>query len=823
MKAKDDTSNTEFSQYYIDEDSKKMNKVYAMLPEQLKLRIVALQKYTCLDSPDSFNADKTVYKLVEAGTENEPFRMSKGLLIECLRSGLVSIDNLRIRKTDQLVLVTKDSNGKTVEIKQKRVKKNRGQLSDTATDAESDKRLYDIHSPTMAKEIRTDYRRVLKELIAFNIPYTIKICGDTPEKLNKAYLKCKALGINPKISKKYKYFNVLAYTKKYGSESSSREFMNVTIAFRTVPFVFPIDSSGMFFEDYLPYNNKFESVWFYNIDTSNVKDFSRMFMNCSAKSINVCSFQTQNGEDFSEMFHHVNVDYDIEINKWDFRSAKTFSQMFAFASMRRLNLDELQAPKIQDVSKMFMMAAINDFTCDKMLIDSATNYECMFNGFKCENLDLRSMQTHNAINMERMFEGLRVKSLNIQNFDTRKVMNFSRMFSSIRVPYLDASRLVVRRHSKKSHMFKLCFCNEVELPDLTEAIKCQADLVDMLGDRGGTGESQCKTILNAGILNDAMKNCLGNGSDYKLTALRVIHPMKFNIFEVMHNLFDGNLEKADGIDIEIRPTTDADEYNNLLKKENTARMMGYKLSVPLLDSTYNSGLLKAFYLGKKIIITALCAKIVMPVSISGMFSVNEHTDSVIASNIKLGDITIDADFSQVCEATYLCKGLNAHSIDLSYANFTSLANFTSGFEQCKIAQVKLDGASMPKLTNVSKMFMGANIRYLNLYSLFSTEYTRNGLRCHAIFDNAFISRLAMPATADKDSELFNDTLFFKPHDSLDEQYGMCIIAADRGQRDALIKILNSIGLCRSDQSMIIDVVTMQNTQFLSQNGIMEYP
>ena len=76
MKAKADTGGNEFSQYYIDEESKSMNKVYATLPEQLKLRIVALQKYTCLDSPDSFTTEKTVYKLVEAGTSNEPFRIS---------------------------------------------------------------------------------------------------------------------------------------------------------------------------------------------------------------------------------------------------------------------------------------------------------------------------------------------------------------------------------------------------------------------------------------------------------------------------------------------------------------------------------------------------------------------------------------------------------------------------------------------------------------------------------------------------------------------------------------------------------------------------
>lgn len=819
MKTKDDASN----QYYIDEESKNMNKVYAMLPEQLKLRIVALQKYTCLDSPDSFNVDKTVYKLVEAGTNNEPFRISKGLLLECLRSGLVTVDNLRIRKASQLVLVTKDETGKSVEVKMKRNKKNRGQLSDTVTDVESDKKLYDIHNPNLAKAIRADYLAVLKELISFNLPYTIKICGDTPEKLNKAYLKCKALGIQPKISKKYKYFNVLAYTKKYGSESSSREYMYVTIAFRTVPFVFPVDSHSMFFEDGLPYNDKFDSIWFYNIDTSNVKNFSRMFRNCSAQHINVCSFQTQSGEDFSEMFAHVNVAEGIEINKWNFQSAKTFSKMFTMSRLTRLNLDELQAPNIQDVSKMFMATHVKDFTCESMLIDNATNYESMFDCFECEKLDLRSMRTLKAINMEAMFNGLRASSLNISNFDTRKVMNFSRMFHCIRVPYLDASDLVVRRHAKKDKMFRTCYCNEVELPDLTEAILCQADLVNMFGDRGGAGWSQCKTILNAKIINNAMKDCLGDGTDYKLTALKIMQPMRFNIFEIMDRLFDGNLEKAQGIDIDIRPTTDVEEYGALMKKSNMARMMGFKLSVPLVDGTYTTGDLKAFYLGKKILITALCSKIVMPVSIGDMFSADTNNVSATASNIKLGDITIEADFSKVWDATGLCKRLQAHSINLSYANFTELTNFASGFEQCKITQVKLDAASMPKLTNVCKMFMNANIRYLNLYSLLSTEYSRNNLRCHSIFDHAFISRLAMPEMADKDSELFNDTLFFKPQSPRDESYGMCIIAADREQRDAIKKILNDIGLCNSEFSaMPIDVVTMQNTQFLSHNGIMNY-
>ena len=821
MKTKDDASN----QYYIDEESKNMNKVYAMLPEQLKLRIVALQKYTCLDSPDSFNVDKTVYKLVEAGTNNEPFRISKGLLLECLRSGLVTVDNLRIRKASQLVLITKDDSGKAVEVKMKRTKKNRDQLSDTVTDVESDKKLYDIHNPNLAKAIRADYLAVLKELISFNLPYTIKICGDTPEKLNKAYLKCKALGIQPKISKKYKYFNVLAYTKKYGSESSSREYMYVTIAFRTVPFVFPVDSSSMFFEDGLPYNDKFDSIWFYNIDTSNVKNFSRMFRNCSAQHINVCSFQTQSGEDFSEMFAHVNVQEGIEINKWNFQSAKTFSKMFTMSRLTRLNLDELQAPNIQDVSKMFMATFIKDFTCEQMFIDNATNYESMFNCFECEKLDLQSMRTLKAVNMEGMFEGLKASSLNISNFDTRKVMNFSRMFRSIHVPYLNASRLEVKRHAKKTQMFRLCFCNEVELPDLTDAVKCQADLTDIIGDRGatGTGWSQCKTVLNAMYTNKVMNDCLGDGPDYKLTSMRIMQPMRFNIFEVMERLFDGNLEKAQGIDIDIRPTLDAEEYSKLLKKDNTARMMGFKLSVPLIDSTYKSGDLKAFYLGKKILITALCSKIVMPVSIGGMFSADDNNVSTTASNIKLGDITIEADFSKVWEAAGLCKRLQAHSINLSYANFTELTNFASGFEQCKITQVKLDAASMPKLTNVCKMFMNANIRYLNLYSLLSTEYSRNNLRCHSIFDHAFISRLAMPEMADKDSELFSDTLFFKPQSPRDESYGMCIIAADREQRDAIKKTLTDIGLCNSEFSaMPIDVVTMQNTQFLSRNGIMNY-
>lgn len=821
MKTKDDASN----QYYIDEESKNMNKVYAMLPEQLKLRIVALQKYTCLDSPDSFNVDKTVYKLVEAGTNNEPFRISKGLLLECLRSGLVTVDNLRIRKASQLVLITKDETGKAVEVKMKRAKKNRDQLSDTVTDVESDKKLYDIHNPNLAKAIRADYLAVLKELITFNLPYTIKICGDTPEKLNKAYLKCKALGIQPKISKKYKYFNVLAYTKKYGSESSSREYMYVTIAFRTVPFVFPVDSHSMFFEDGLPYNDKFDSIWFYNIDTSNVQNFSRMFRNCSAQHINVCSFQTQSGEDFSEMFAHVNVQEGIEINKWNFQSAKTFSKMFTMSRLTSLNLDELQAPNIQDVSKMFMATHVKDFTCESMLIDNATNYESMFDCFECEKLDLQSMRTLKAINMEAMFNGLRASSLNISNFDTRKVMNFSRMFRSIHVPYLDASRLEVKRHAKKTQMFRQCFCNEVELPDLTDAVKCQADLVDIIGDRGaaGAGWSQCKTVLNAMYTNKVMNDCLGDGPDYKLTSMRIMQPMRFNIFEVMDRLFDGHLEKAQGIDIDIRPTLDAEEYSKLLKKDNTARMMGFKLSVPLIDSTYKSGDLKAFYLGKKILITALCAKIVMPVSIAGMFSADDNNNSAIASNIKLGDITIEADFSKVWEAAGLCKRLQAHSIDLSYSNFTELTNFASGFEQCKITQVKLDAASMPKLTNVCKMFMNANIRYLNLYSLLSTEYSRNNLRCHSIFDHAFISRLAMPEMADKDSELFSDTLFFKPQSPRDESYGMCIIAADREQRDTIKKILNDIGLCNSEFSaMPIDVVTMQNTQFLSHNGIMNY-
>lgn len=152
-----------------------------------------------------------------------------------------------------------------------------------------------------------------------------------------------------------------------------------------------INTSGMFS---YPNSLNIKSIDLTDMDTSNVKDMSRMFMGCKAKEINISKLNTSNVEDMFGMFEGCELD--------------------------RLNLSSLDTSKVTNMSFMFEYCNIPE-------------------------IDLRSFNTSNVIDMRSMFQYCKAETIYLRSFDTSKVIDMSTMFSACKTRSLDLSSFTTNR------------------------------------------------------------------------------------------------------------------------------------------------------------------------------------------------------------------------------------------------------------------------------------------------------------------------------------------------------------------------------------------
>ena len=171
------------------------------------------------------------------------------------------------------------------------------------------------------------------------------------------------------------------------------------------------------FRDFRPTTT---AKWFYNckalkqiegleyLNTSEVKDMSRMFWGCSAlTSLDLKSFNTQNVTDMSRMFDNCEALISLDLKHFNTQNVTDMSGMFSSCkALTSLDLKHFNTQNVTNMSSMFSF-------CKALT-----------------SLDLKHFNTQNVTNMSSMFAYCEaLTSVDLQLFNTQNVTNMSWMFS----------------------------------------------------------------------------------------------------------------------------------------------------------------------------------------------------------------------------------------------------------------------------------------------------------------------------------------------------------------------------------------------------------
>ena len=198
------------------------------------------------------------------------------------------------------------------------------------------------------------------------------------------------------------------------------------------------------FRDFRPTTT---AKWFYNckalkqiegleyLNTSEVKDMSRMFAACKAlTSLDLKNFNTQNVTDMSSMFSSCWALTSLDLQHFNTQNVTNMSWMF-FNCMELTSLD-LKNFNTQNATNMSRMlsdcAALTSLDLKNFNTQNVTNMSSMFSGCAAlTSLDLKNFNTQNVTNMSSMFSYcVALTSLDLKNFDTQYVTDMSWMFSN---------------------------------------------------------------------------------------------------------------------------------------------------------------------------------------------------------------------------------------------------------------------------------------------------------------------------------------------------------------------------------------------------------
>ena len=199
------------------------------------------------------------------------------------------------------------------------------------------------------------------------------------------------------------------------------------------------------FRDFRPTTT---AKWFYDckalkqiegmeyLNTSEVKDMSKMFYGCSAlTSIDLKHFNTQNVTNMKGMFRRCSALTSLDLQH--FNTQNVTDMRIMFDDCKALKTLDLQNFNTQNVTDMYGM---------------------FWNCAALTSLDLQHFNTQNVIEMSLMFAHcLALTSLDVQNFNTQKVTNMFWMFHSCSaLTSLDVQNFNTQKVTDMNWMFYAC-------------------------------------------------------------------------------------------------------------------------------------------------------------------------------------------------------------------------------------------------------------------------------------------------------------------------------------------------------------------------------
>ena len=144
------------------------------------------------------------------------------------------------------------------------------------------------------------------------------------------------------------------------------------------------------------------------LNTSEVKDMSRMFYGCSAlTALDLKNFNTKNVTDMSRMFAQCRALTSLDLKNFNTQNVTDMSWMFSDCwALTSLDLQHFNTQNVTDMSLMFSRCVA------------------------LTALDLKNFNTQNVTDMSSMFYNCTaLTSLDLQHFNTKKVTYMYEMFS----------------------------------------------------------------------------------------------------------------------------------------------------------------------------------------------------------------------------------------------------------------------------------------------------------------------------------------------------------------------------------------------------------
>ena len=199
-----------------------------------------------------------------------------------------------------------------------------------------------------------------------------------------------------------------------------------------------------------------------NFNTQNVTNMSSMFAYCLAlKSLDLKSFNTQNVTDMSSMFDDCWALTSLDLKNFNTQNVTDMRKMFSDCrTLTSLDLKNFNTQNVTDMSNMFFSCGrLTSLDLQHFNTQNVTNMDGMF--FSCEaltSLDLQHFNTQNVTNMEGMFSYCKaLTSLDLKNFNTQNVTDMSWMFFDCwTLTSLDLKNFNTENVTNMSLMFSGC-------------------------------------------------------------------------------------------------------------------------------------------------------------------------------------------------------------------------------------------------------------------------------------------------------------------------------------------------------------------------------
>ena len=177
------------------------------------------------------------------------------------------------------------------------------------------------------------------------------------------------------------------------------------------------------------------SIDFTYFNTSNVRNMSYMFYNCSALTntgLNLSNFSTENVFEMEAMFSGCSSLQTLNLSNFNTSNVLYMSDMFFGCSgLETLNISNFNTENVNDMEEMFSgCSSLQTLNLSNFNTSNVHYMSYMFSGCSgLQTLDLSNFNTSNVESMEEMFSGCSgLQTLNLSNFNTRYVWNMNEMF-----------------------------------------------------------------------------------------------------------------------------------------------------------------------------------------------------------------------------------------------------------------------------------------------------------------------------------------------------------------------------------------------------------